>query len=111
MLEQVEFDFNPPPPPEDKPETKAQKFERFISRYPEVYELFKFYALELYRAGRRQYSARTIVERVRWQQAVNSVDDDGYKINNNHIPYFARKLMDEDSRFEEFFTVRELTSA
>lgn len=106
MLEQTEFDFSPPPPAPE--ETKLEKFERFITQYPEVYELFKFYSLDLYRAGRRAYSARTIVERVRWQQAINSQDDEGYKINNNHIPYFARKLIAEDSRFTEFFSLREL---
>lgn len=108
MLEQMEFNFTPPPPVEQNEQTKLEKFERFINQYPEVYELFKFYALDLYRAGRRAYSARTIVERVRWQQAVNSQDDEGYKINNNHIPHFARKLIGEDTRFEEFFSLREL---
>ena len=108
---QAEFDFNPPPPaPPAPPPTKREAFEGFVSKYPEVYELFKFYALELLRAGRTRYSARTIIERVRWQQAVNSVDDEGYKINNNHIPYFARRLIDEDQRFEELFATRELTS-
>ena len=90
------------------PSTNRERADAFLEKYPEVYELFKFYALELLRAGRTRYSARTIVERVRWHQAIESRDAGGYKINNNHIAWFARRLIEEDARFEPFFALREL---
>ncbi|NJK42981.1 MAG: hypothetical protein HC933_00785 [Pleurocapsa sp. SU_196_0] len=61
------------------PSTNQERANAFLEQYPEVYELFKFYALELLRAGRSRYSARTIVERVRWHQATSSQAEGGYK--------------------------------
>jgi hypothetical protein len=85
----------------------AANFKEFDKTNPEIYGLFRFFALELLAAGRTRYSARTIIERIRWHQATSS-DDGEFKINNNYIAHYARKLAQEDSRFTEFFTWRKM---
>ena len=96
-----------PTHPKLEPIDWAERFTEFDKANPEVYGLFKFFANELLSAGRRRYSARTIIERIRWHQATSSSDGE-FKINNNFIAYYGRKLAQEDSRFMEFFTWRKM---
>jgi hypothetical protein len=81
------------------------RFEEFDAAHPEVYGMFRFFALELLAAGRTRGGARSIIERVRWHTAINSSDGE-FKINNCFIPFYARKLAKEDGRFESFFSFR-----
>lgn len=96
-----------PTHPTLKPTDWHERFAEFDQTNPEIYGLFKFFAGELLSAGRTRYSARTIIERIRWHQAV-AANDGEFKINNNFIAYYARKLAQEDSRFQEFFTWRKM---
>lgn len=83
-----------------------QLFEKFHAIHPEVYDLFKKFAADLLASGHRRYSARTIVERIRWHYAINPDRDGGFKINDHLCPHYARRLMAEDSRFARFFELR-----
>lgn len=96
-----------PTHPKLEPEDWGLRFKDFDTTHPEIYGLFKFFANELLAAGRSRYSARTIIERIRWHHATAGNDGE-FKINNNFIAYYARKLAAEDSRFQEFFTWRKM---
>lgn len=85
--------------------TRYERFHRFHRENPEVYSLFARYAQEALAAG-RSVGARSIGERIRWHTAVETVSDDGYKVNDHYWPYYASLLALTDGRFAEFFTCR-----
>lgn len=91
----------------------TQAFERFMAFHranPEVYRLFVKYARQALEAGYRHYSARQIMERVRWQAEIKTKGD-SFKINNNHIPYYAKMLMESLPEFKGFFQTRQRRAA
>lgn len=89
--------------------TLQAHFERFDQAHPEVYQEFKKVALDLFLRGRKHYGAKAIMEVIRYHRAVSGQDsDEPFKCNNNYPSRMARKLIDEDSRFADFFETREL---
>lgn len=66
-----------------------EAFQAFIVANPHVYTLFERYALEVAGAGHRNYSAKAVVERLRWHLAFE-VKDSEVRINNNFTCHFAR---------------------
>ena len=85
-----------------------ERFVNFDAQHPEIYCEFKRRALQLWNAGRMHYGAKSIMEAVRFHSAVSGKDIEPFKINNNYISRYARKLIDEDGRFCDFFELREL---
>ncbi len=83
-------------------------FLEFHEANPRVWELFASYAWQLIRAGRRHYSARAVIHRIRWHMDVETVGGDGFKINNNHSPYYARMFRRKFPLYGAFFHVREV---
>jgi len=59
----------------------------------QVFDLFIRFAREAKRAGKKRYSARAIVERIRWEVEIVAKTHDEFKINNNHCAYYARLAM------------------
>ena len=82
-------------------------YRRFKKENPIVYKKFKKYAKQLFRNGRRRYSADAIVHFIRYEQDFTTRGD-RFKINNNHVAYLARDLVREDKRFKGFFEKRHL---
>lgn len=89
--------------PDDR--SPADAFAEFDREHPEVYLWFRKYALELLYAGATRAGAKAIVERIRWEVAIQYPGRD-LKINNNYTAYYARKLAAEDVRFRDFFQFR-----
>jgi hypothetical protein len=88
------------------------QFERFDQAHPEIYEEFRVIASDLLRRGRRHYGSKAILEVIRYHRILSGQDEhEPFKINNNYSSRYARKLIDEDKRFEQFFELRELRSA
>ena len=87
-----------------------QKFEDFDVAHPEVYTHFRHFANQIRTAGHTKYGAKTIIERIRWEMDLQ-VTDGEFKINNNFISRYARKLINEDTSFEGFFNLREIRTA
>lgn len=71
---------------------------------PHVWDLFKRFAQEVKQSGRKQYSAQSIIERIRWHVDTTTRGSD-FKISNNCVAYYARKMM-VMTGYEEFFVVR-----
>lgn len=84
-----------------------EKFETYHKENPRVYELFVRFAKEALNSGYKTFSANAIFERIRWYVSVETVGD-SFKLNNNYRPYYARKLMLDQSEFEGFFNTRSL---
>jgi hypothetical protein len=85
--------------------TLEEKFKKFDADNPQVFEAFQQIATQLLARGRRQHGARAILERVRWDLSLTTTGDD-FKLNNNFVALYARKLIAEDSRFSKFFALR-----
>lgn len=82
-----------------------QAFERFHSDNPLIYELYKKFAWEAIDAGVKTLSVSFLTERVRWETNVVTKDPHGFKINNNHAAYYARKL-NQEPMFTGMFRTR-----
>ena len=86
------------------------RFAEFDQANPLVYRLFKAYARKIQNTGRNKYSAWTIVNVIRWEEDLRTVGDD-FKINNDYIALYARKLVEECPDFDGFFMLREMRRA
>ena len=96
------FEENNPPPKKDL----RQEAERFIAEHPEVYALFRDFADEMLRVH-EPFGAKLIAERVRWEvKTMWKKDDRGFKLNNNHTAYIARKLIEDEPRLADLIRCR-----
>ena len=91
--------------------TKLEReFAIFDADNPDIYRLFKKLSLEVIDRGFDNYSARTILHRMRWHYTIETVSVDGFKINDHHSPYYARKFMAEFPEHDGFFRNRVVAS-
>lgn len=90
----------------DPGDKMAVKFQQYHQRNPEIFEAFRDKTLEIIRQGRKYYGAKGIIEVLRWERAVSG--DDGFKINNNYAPYYARMFEAKLPKYKGFFKKRGL---
>ena len=83
-----------------------EQFDQYDRANPDIYELFKMFTFQMISAGREQYSARTIIHRIRWHTDLHARSADGFKINNIYSPFYARKFEREFPQHEGFFAKR-----
>ncbi len=83
----------------------AEAFEAFHLKNPRVFALFQLFAFEAQTAGHKHFSADAIMHRVRWETSVRT-SGELFKINNNHVAYYARRLMETIPSFKGFFRTR-----
>ena len=76
---------------------------------PGVWELFKRFTFEAINAGRKSYSARFIVGRIRWHVEITTKGDE-LKINDHHSPYYGRMFHAKYPQHDGFFRNRNLIS-
>lgn len=88
-------------------EAMRTKFREYDRRNPEVYREFKLLAYELVEAGREKYGAWAIMNTIRWNHDIRT-SGDVFKIRNDFISLYARKLAKEDPAFKTFFTFKRL---
>ena len=88
------------------PRTIADQFAAFDQAHPEVYQAFAKFAAQMRARGYTHYSADGIMHIVRYHAAVNPERDGGFKINNNFVALYARKLVAADPSFAGFFAFR-----
>lgn len=88
--------------------TQYDKFMEFHTNNPQVYKRFEKYALQAIRAGRKKYSHWVIIGLVRWDYEVKTKSSDDFKINNNHIAYFARMFMLAHPEHDGFFNIKSM---
>jgi hypothetical protein len=82
------------------------QFEAFHAESPQVYEYFCKFAFEAIKSGFKSYSAKGIVERIRWHVEVETQAVEEFKINNNYTAYYARKFIEDHPDHEGFFSMR-----
>lgn len=94
---------------DDAPTIQAA-FERFHAAHPDVFELFERYADQLLQAGRGHYGAKAIIERIRFDFATSSAEEE-FKTNNSFTSRYVRLLIQKRPEFADFFEVRVLKTA
>ena len=78
----------------------------WIDANPVAYARFERFALEAARSG-RHFGIGLLTERVRWEALVRiQQDEDGYRINNNHRAYIARKLIADHPQLDGLIRFR-----
>ena len=77
----------------------------YMEKNPEVWRQFKLLAEQALDSGRKYFSARTIIEQIRWHSMI-SEKNSTFKIGDHVSPYLGRKLMAEDARFKGFFRTK-----
>ena len=93
--------------PYDIPELE-QEFLDFHAANPHIWVLFKAFTQKAQESGRKHYSGNAIFERIRWHMAVETVDDSGFKLNNNHKSYYVRMYQAAYPNRANFFRTRSL---
>lgn len=84
----------------------------FHKAHPEVWDLFCKFTMQMIDRGYRNYSAKAIFERIRWEK--DSVGGDGvtsFKLNNNYTAFYARRFSRINPQHAGFFRTREQVSA
>jgi hypothetical protein len=90
-------------------DTIWDKFQMFHMKHPEVYLELVRLAREWVAAGNYRLGIKTLIERLRWEWHVTGVQDvDGFKINNNFAPYYARMIMVENPELDGLFELRQI---
>lgn len=75
-----------------------------------VWSLFQTFAYQALDAGHSRYSSDAILHRIRWHVTVETKDDSGFKINNNHSSYYSRLFAKMYPNISDFFETRKLAS-
>ena len=89
-------------------EEAAVKFHR---ENPKVWECFVRFTFEVIHRGFRNYSAKGVFERIRWETDEADVDGKStFKLNNHYSAFFARWFMDTYPEHDGFFRLREMPS-
>lgn len=81
-------------------------FRAWLSENPHVWSLFVRFSLQAIAAGHQHYSADAICHRIRWHVDVDTVDKTGFKLNNNHVAYLARRFEQKYPQHAGFFRMR-----
>jgi hypothetical protein len=79
----------------------------WIRQNHNVYEEFKFRALQMRGTGRTRYSAWAVVNVIRWDTDLKTRGD-GFKIRNDFIALLARHVVAAEPSLENFFELREM---
>ena len=88
-----------------------ERFAQFHEKHPEVFVLFRQFAVQRLSEGFTHYSADALLHRVRWETDANAEREGGFKINDHYSSRYARLLSEQDPRFADFFEFRKLRSA
>ena len=107
--------WRPPPPPprpspyEGYPDHVVKRFLEWHSANPQVYAEFKKLTFSMAGTGRERYSARTIMEAMRWHYDLATTGD-VFEINGDFVPIYARLLIYDYPQYRDFFELRVVRS-
>lgn len=94
----------------ERGETIAQRFDRYHSANPWIFEALERLALDLHSRGRR-IGVKALVEVVRWQYARTTASEDAFRVNNSFTSRYARLLIERHPELADAIECRELRAA
>lgn len=79
-----------------------EEFNLYHQENPSIYEAFEKFTFQAIKAGRKYFSARAVIERIRWFSQVedNSVT---FKISDHPMPFYARLFEKNYPQYKGFF--------
>ena len=81
-------------------------FWHWLRQNEHIYSAFKCLAFQMALSGRTRYSAKTIIERIRWDTDIRD-SETMFKVNNSYTSGLARLFMAEyGDRHPNFFELR-----
>jgi len=83
----------------------------FHKKHPEVWKLFVQFAFQMINRGYKNYSAKAVFERIRWEKDVGGDGTTQFKLGNNHPAFYARRFMKKYPQHAGFFRTRKQISA
>ena len=81
------------------------KFQAYHKRNPHIWAKFKELAFREIKKGRKRYGAKKIGEDMRADTKVRG--DDGLKVNNSYISFYAHMFINCYPEHEGFFRLRQ----
>jgi len=87
------------------PQIVLDRFNSFHLANPHIYHEFKRLAYKMKATGRQRYSARTIMEVLRWHYDLKTTGD-VFELNDNFTPIYVRLLLQQHPEFINFFELR-----
>lgn len=81
-------------------------FLKYHKKNPHIWMLFQSFANQAVQSGRKQFSAKAIVERIRWHCEVETKDPLGFKLQNSMTAYYARLWQSKYPNKRHFFKTR-----
>jgi hypothetical protein len=92
-------------------EKMKRQFEAFDKEHPNVWVRFIDFTFDRIELGYEHYSADAVAHRVRWETNEGDVSRrTGFKINNNHVAFYARKFSKAFPSHRNFLRKRVQTS-
>lgn len=91
------------------PAVVLERFKEWHSQNPHIYREFKLLAIQMKQTGRERYSARTIMEVMRWHYDLRTKGD-VFELNDNFTPIYVRLLIHNHPEFANFFELRTVRS-
>jgi hypothetical protein len=95
----------------DYPDSVMERWEKWNKENPDIYRTFEEKVWQIWGAGHIRYSARRIVEAMRWDLDLSRYRrSKSFLINSDYVPIMARKFAGENPAFKDFFEFREVRS-
>jgi hypothetical protein len=86
-----------------------ESFWEYHKLNPHIYRLFKAYAEEVKKTGKKKYSIWAVANRIRWHFDVEVVDpNSNFKISNDYLAFYSRLLMKENPELQGFFSTKRM---
>ena len=82
-------------------------FFHWLKSNQHIYCMFKHIAFTKRKEGRKHYSARKIIQDMRWDTNIRQVGDQTFKIDNVMTPGLARLAMRDEPELKGFFRCRD----
>jgi hypothetical protein len=81
-------------------------FIKFHDDNPWVYVRLRDMALHMKRSGRDSYGIAPLFEALRYEYDLQTISNDGLKLNNNYKALYARMIAKQEPELVEFFRMR-----
>lgn len=77
-------------------------FKKFHQDNPAIYKLFELFTKQAIGKGFKNFGGDFIMQRIRWETAVETNGED-FKISNNMMAYYTRLFMSRNPEHDGFF--------
>ena len=92
---------------ENKLKKRKEKWWAWHKANPKVWEKFEEYTFQAIQSGRKKYSQWAIINRIRWNEEIETKGGD-FKISNDYICFYARLFHARHPRYKGFFSIKPL---